>query len=177
MNLRNWALRRASMLMARRSPDMTISCAHGVYMRRWHVIPRNRLLNVYVHEFLGPDPGEHLHDHPWWSLSWVLSGSYVEVVGPVNCIEIVSHENSETVIQTVSKMREIAEGMIVFRRATSQHKVVHVSSRVTHRNITVFITGPVIRKWGFWVRGKFVPHDAYEPGEGVRVEDTADRGA
>lgn len=162
MSLRTWALRRASMLMARRRPDMTITGPEGVYLRRWHVIPRNRLLNVYVHEFLAPDPGEHLHDHPWWSVSWVLSGGYIEAV--------FARFSPFT-------LRPISEGDVVFRRASERHHVAYITPRASARTVTVFFTGPVIRKWGFWVDGRFIPHDEYQPGEGIRVEDVADRGA
>ena len=52
------------------------------YLLRWHVIPRNRLLNVYVHKFLRSDDDRALHDHPWWFVSLILRGRYDEVAGP-----------------------------------------------------------------------------------------------
>jgi hypothetical protein len=47
-------------------------------MERWHIIPRNRLFNIYLHHFLKSDYDRALHDHPWASLSIILKGEYTE---------------------------------------------------------------------------------------------------
>ena len=49
-----------------RAPDEVIGTN---YLERWHLIPRNRFFNVYLHKFSGPDSCRELHDHPWWNLS------------------------------------------------------------------------------------------------------------
>lgn len=43
------------------------------YLWRWHLVPRNKLFNVYLHVFIGGDEKIH-HDHPWSSLSVKLWG-------------------------------------------------------------------------------------------------------
>lgn len=50
------------------------------YMIRWFVIPRNPWFNIYVHKFCRDDDDRALHDHPWWFVSLVLSGSYIELL-------------------------------------------------------------------------------------------------
>src|ERR1700756_4330698 len=63
-----------------RAPDFVIISAAGdLYLRRWHVIPRNRWFNIYLHHFLRSDDDRALHDHPWWNCSILLRGRYVEV--------------------------------------------------------------------------------------------------
>ena len=37
------------------------------YLSRWHIIPRNRYFNIYLHKFVGSDDDRALHDHPWRS--------------------------------------------------------------------------------------------------------------
>jgi hypothetical protein len=44
---------------------------------RYFVIPRNRFLNIYLHNFHRSDRGE-LHDHRMGSISVVLQGRYFE---------------------------------------------------------------------------------------------------
>jgi hypothetical protein len=62
-----------------REPDLQLKRDDGrVYLNRWHLLPRNRILNVYLHQFLGSDDDRALHDHPWWFASLVLKGGYWE---------------------------------------------------------------------------------------------------
>ena len=51
--------------ITRRPADFVIGGAERPYLRRWWVIPRNRLFNVYLHQFLRSDDDRALHDHPW----------------------------------------------------------------------------------------------------------------
>jgi hypothetical protein len=60
-----------------RPPDKVIEDGKTEYLYRWHLIPRNPLLNIYLHHFLGSDK-DVLHDHPWASISFVLRGGYTE---------------------------------------------------------------------------------------------------
>src|SRR5262245_55579519 len=65
-------------LEERRAPDVIIGREGDDYLRRWYVIPRNRIFNVYMHQFIRSDDDRALHDHPWWNLSFLLNGRYVE---------------------------------------------------------------------------------------------------
>lgn len=108
-----------------RPPDFVVHNAHGPYLSRWYVIPRNRWLNVYLHRFDGSDEDRALHDHPWTSLSVMLRGEMVEV--------------------TAQGRRTIKAGAVRLRRAKFAHRLEH-AGRTTW---TLFITGPRVREWGF----------------------------
>jgi hypothetical protein len=47
------------------------------YLRRWYIIDNERLI-LMLHNICQPDNDRWLHDHPWWFLSIVLRGGYVE---------------------------------------------------------------------------------------------------
>ena len=103
------------------------------YLNRWHLIPRNRWFNIYLHQFVGADHGAHAHDHPWWNMTIKLWGDYGEI--------------------GLSRAGMLGERIIV-RAAADCHKIVDVDAPCW----TLFITGPVVRDWGFWVDGKWVKH-------------------
>lgn len=116
--------------MASRRPDVFIGGEANCYMRRWFVIPRNRLFNIYLHEFLRSDDDRALHDHPWWNVSILLQGEYTE----------------ETISAGGVHKRTIRKaGEFKFRRPTFAHRIeLHAGACRT-----LFITGPKIRVWGF----------------------------
>jgi hypothetical protein len=105
-----------------RSPDMRIG---RDYLDRWWLIPRNRLMNIYLHKFTNSDDDRALHDHPWWNLSILLKGSYRE------------H------FQGFRKIRRA--GDLIFRSAKTAHRIEVLEGPVW----TIFITGPKVRSWGF----------------------------
>ena len=110
-----------------RLPDVTIKKENGLtYLNRWFVIPRNRFLNIYLHQFLASDDDRALHDHPWFSVSFMLKG------------EIVEH--------SFKGLRIIPRFIPVFRSAKFAHRLEVVKGPVW----TLFITGPRIRSWGFY---------------------------
>ncbi|WP_236643654.1 hypothetical protein [Flavisphingopyxis soli] len=120
---------RCSRLRASRAPDFVIG---NDYLRRWWVIPRNRLFNIYHHDVLHSDEDRALHDHPWWNVSIVLAGGYFEHV-----------------IEAGGINRKVwrGPGSIVFRRAKAAHRLELPFEGA--RAFTLFITGPRIRQWGF----------------------------
>lgn len=109
-----------------RSPDFTIGSPGNPYLHRWWIIKRNNFFNIYLHHFLRSDDDRALHDHPWWNLSVLLTGRY---------LEHIPHG---------VKVRR--RGQLVLRKATHRHRVELIDGPVW----TLFITGPKIREWGFW---------------------------
>jgi hypothetical protein len=115
----------------RRPPDFIIGGHERPYLLRWFVIPRNPIINVYFHAFRRSDDDRALHDHPWINCSIILRGRYIE----------------HTIAPGGIHRREIIdEGSIKFRW----------SGRTAHRIelhdgpcLTLFITGPRYRAWGF----------------------------
>jgi hypothetical protein len=144
-----------------RGPDVIIGGKDKPYLLRWHVIPRNRFFNIYLHNFLRDDDDRALHDHPWISCSIILRGGYLE------------HQP-----QGVFSRKA---GRVYFRWATQAHRIElhrgywccwdssvwHPDSNAPVRPTwTLFITGPKVREWGFhcskgWVHWKTFcsPHD------------------
>lgn len=120
-----------------------------VYLRRWYLIPRNRLLNIYLHQFLRDDDDRALHDHPWDSVSLLVRGSYVEYTP--------DPENPER-----HRYWPYSAGDMVFRRAEYRHRL-----ELMHPEApcwTIFITGPKRRDWGFWCPQGFVPWREFTDG-------------
>ena len=113
-------------------PDKSVP----VYMERWWKIPRNWAVNIYFHIFRRSDDDRAHHDHPWWSFSIVLSGGYHE------------HEIHEGGVETATFF---GPGSMRFRwHGRMAHRVVLLpipGGELPAR--TIFITGPVLRRWGF----------------------------
>lgn len=122
------------------------------YMLRWWKIPRNPFFNMYFHHVLRSDDDRALHDHPWFSFSIVLQGGYFEhtiLAGGVH-----------------SKIW-YGPGSVKFRRAG---KCAHRLELAQDEDYdlgypelpakTIFITGPVLRRWGFHAQQRWV--DAFE---------------
>jgi hypothetical protein len=123
----------------KRVPDFIVGDARDPYLLRWWILPRNRLCNVYLHCFMRSDDDRALHDHPWYSLSLALRGEVLEhSVGP----------------DGAPSTRAIAAGAWRLRTATYAHRLELAAGAHCW---TLFLTGPVLRVWGFhcpkgWVR-------------------------
>jgi len=139
-----------------REPDFCIGGKEAPYMKRWWVIPRNRLFNIYLHNILKDDDDRALHDHPWWSISIILRGGYWE--------------------HTPAGRFWRKAGSIRFRSATASHrlelgKTSHYEKwyseslqcdcfrtrYVSAPAWTLFITGWKVRDWGFHCPKGWVP--------------------
>ena len=115
---------------SRRAPDFVIGSTDNPYLRRWWIIPRNRFFNIYLHHFLRSDDERALHDHPWINCSYLLEGEYTEW---------------SIARGGVHHKRLAKVGSLKFRRPTTAHRVeLHAGPCWS-----LFITGPVVREWGF----------------------------
>jgi len=127
----------------KRAPDFVVGDPNDPYLERWWLIPRNPLFNLYLHRISKDDDDRALHDHPWPSMTLMLQGHYNEISFryPEQWPEVCSLEN-----------RIRSPGDLIFRRAKTAHRleVLDISSRPHTPVITLFITGPVVRKWGFY---------------------------
>lgn len=130
---------RCEKIIAARAPDIVIGrSGNGAYLRRWYCVPRNPILNVYLHLFFRSDP-ETPHDHPWISLSLSLSKKLFEVA------------------PTRPGIRTIESGDVIVRGARFAHRLL-----VPERGaMTLFITGPRIRNWGFLCPGGWRLHSEF----------------
>lgn len=115
---------------ARRVPDFEIGPEGDRYLLRWWLIPRNRVFNLYLHRFQRSDDDRALHDHPWVNASLLLRGRYVE------------HTISAG---GVHRRLEYRAGNLKLRHAGYAHRVELVDGPCW----SLFMTGPVMRAWGF----------------------------
>lgn len=120
----------------------------GSRLDRWI----GRWLCVRLHHVLRSNNDRHLHDHPSWSISLVLSGGYWE---------ILPYHQSQHPVGDAAFARRVwrGPGALVFRRANHRHRLV-----VTPGNEpwTLFILGPRrAEDWGFYTPTGKVPHRQY----------------
>lgn len=127
--LANWLIARSQF----RRPNAIIGLDNpdGAYLRRWWLIPRNPVFNVYLHQFLRSDDDRALHDHPWVNCSVLLRGCYVEHTIAPGGINVRTFRMA---------------GDIVFRRSG---RMAHRVELIDGHCWTLFITGPRYREWGF----------------------------
>jgi len=121
----------------RSAPDEIIGGQDNPYMLRWWLVPRNRLMNVYLHLFLRSDDDRALHDHPWPNMSVLLRGCY-----------------SEHTIRAggVHEITEYVAGNVRLRGPWFAHRIELTSGPCW----SLFITGPKVRAWGFHCKGGWV---------------------
>lgn len=108
------------------------------FVRRWTIeTPAGRGLRL--HHFL-PDVEEMVpHDHPWWFITFVLRGGYVDVT---------TREGREV------KRDVIRAPSVRFRGRSHEHRTITYAGGAW----TVIINGASGRKWGFWPAvGRWMP--------------------
>ncbi len=127
--------------LRRRAPDFVVYTADGrPYLRRWWVIPRNPRFNIYLHHFAASDDDRALHDHPWWNISIILAGEYLEHLPGART-------------KRRKAWRPWAPWRLVFRRAAAAHRIELLPALAPGHlrpAWTLFITGRRVREWGFW---------------------------
>lgn len=119
--------------------------AESAYLTRWTLFKSERR-KVYLHAFHRSDH-DVLHDHPWAFWTLILWRGYMEEYtvpsdGPITRV----------------KTRRIWPGQILFRPATHTHRVrLHRDTQGNERTaVTLVMTGPYIRDWGFHGVGGWV---------------------
>lgn len=85
---------------------------------------RTRWFNVYLHELMAPKWDPKCHDHPWWFITVLLCGGYLE------------HSDG--------RKRRRLPGMILFRRASFSHRIITPYGK----SWSLVITGKKSAKWG-----------------------------
>ena len=159
--LPNWMLRKLlrahNDLTQGRQPDVRIPGNLDIppYMLRWWRIKRNAFFNVYYHIVRRSDDDTALHDHPWWNFSIVLEGGYYEHL---------IHEGG------VHSRTFYGPGSVRFRRSGAFAHRLELERYPDNYGFglggeekpvfTIFITGPVLRRWGFHHESGWI--DAYD---------------
>lgn len=140
------------------------------YMRRWWRIPRNAFFNIYYHIVERSDEDRALHDHPWWNFSIVLEGGYYEHL-------ILPGGVHQKTWYGPGAVRFRPSGNFAHRLELDRQLVVEGQwgpSDIHEVPVkTIFITGPVLRRWGFHHTKRWV--DAYEWDSFLESEGIANR--
>lgn len=104
------------------------------YMKRWGI--ETKRFSVRLHHWFRGDDDRHYHDHSWNFMCIVLKGSYEDIsYSIVNDITTVTHDR-------------LTAGSVRYRPADFKHIV------KTDGCWSLVLTGPEIRKFGFWVPNK-----------------------
>jgi hypothetical protein len=124
--------------MERRGSRRMIVRDEEDYLERYFIY-RGPKLSIYLHRFWASDP-DNLHDHPWWSLSYILKGGY-----------------REWFLDGTFKDRK--KGDTVLRDASTFHRVELSEGAKPGSAWTFFFTWSRQRDWGFltddgWVAAK-----------------------
>lgn len=130
-------------------PDFVIGSRQEPYLERWYLTPWSRydradpnpgwrvriaktLPQLYLHCIWRSDDDRALHDHPWFNASLILRGHYIE----------------HTIARGgVKKATRRLTGHIKMRSPFAAHRL--ELQREQGPCVTLFLTGPVMRAWGF----------------------------
>lgn len=109
-----------------------------LYLERYDVVA-TPATTIRLHHWHASDDQRAPHDHPWSNFTTVLAGRLVE--------------------HTADGITDLAPGALVVRRADQPHRI----ELVTADAWTLFVTGPIVRRWGFhtdqgWVHWTDWPH-------------------
>lgn len=128
-----------------------------MYLDRWGV-GHERIGRVFVHRMAAPDPGVDLHDHPWWFVSLVLWGGYVEQRADTRHAPTLAH-----LAEALGGNR--TRGTVRYRRPwtvrTMRLDECHTITELLRPTCwTLVVGGPRRRSWGFYLpSGYMVEHD------------------
>jgi hypothetical protein len=130
--------------------DMSIPA----YMLRWWKIKRNAFFNCYYHIVRRSDDDTALHDHPWWNFSIVLEGGYWEHT-------IERGGVHKRVFYGPGSVRFRPSGSFAHRLELERYPDNYGFGLSGEEKpvLTIFITGPALRRWGFHHENGWI--DAY----------------
>lgn len=115
--------------------NQKLGLPHCPYMRRW-VIDFGEFA-IRLHRWQSSDDHRAFHDHAWNFVTCVLYGSYLDV----------SPDGEDL----------LTPGSIRYRAASHSHTVKILKPGTW----TLVLSGPPIRRWGFWVKDKLWKRDRY----------------
>lgn len=125
------------------------------YMLRWWKIMRNAYFNCYYHIVKRSDDDTAHHDHPWFSFSIVLEGGYFEERIAPGGVHVRKWYGPGSML--FRRSGKVAHRLVLLTNGGNISVVGAPQELPVH---TIFITGPVLRRWGFHHTDQWV--DAYE---------------
>src|SRR5271167_1266544 len=124
-------------------PSLRPFCIGGEadpYLKRWFILPRNRLFCIYLHQMLRDDDDRALHDHPGNNISIVLKGGYDEHF----------FTDSPRPGERLPQIKIIrARALDVICRAAAVPHRLSLPAGV-ESSWSLFIVFRKFREWGFW---------------------------
>lgn len=148
------------------SARMRLRRADGqIYLDRWG-IEHKRVGGVFLHRMDAADPGRDLHDHPWWFVSFIVAGGYVE--------QRADTRNAPAYARLADAWPGCEPGYPVERRRWSWKTMrldeCHTITRLhRRRSWSLVIHGPTRRRWGFYLADGWMLWTRYD--EQVRGRD------
>lgn len=119
-----------------------------------------RLGAVFLHRMEAPDPGVDLHDHPWWFVSLVLRGGYTEERAAVREAAFFADVAERFPVSTHRGIvTERPAGSIKSMRLDECHRIIRLTGRTSW---SLVITGPVVRRWGFFLPSGWISEPEYD---------------
>lgn len=130
-------------------PDFVIGPVDDPYVHRWWILGRDETKpNLYLHKFFRSDDDRALHDHPWPNASWLLDGSYDEVLfdGPTP-----SDDGHPQTLPPTKVVCRAAGDLVTRPNAAFAHRICLLSKAGGGElpAVTIFATGAKEREWGF----------------------------
>lgn len=120
-----------------------------LHFQRYRII-ETKWFNIYIHYIAKSDEDEHMHDHPWDFISFILRGGYYE-------------DSIQAFWQTKDTIDKIEYESIVVcaleyikRQANIFHKITLIKP-----TWTLVFTGPRKRTWGYFVDHKWIDNITY----------------
>lgn len=144
--------------MFKRKPDITIGPPDNPYMERWHLIPRNKWFNIYLHKISRSDDDRALHDHRADNLSIILKGSYLEHTYSFWDTQRLFHFGYTSQTHDIYK-----PGRIRYRKAEEPHRL-ELLMNTEGKEVpvwTLWIKFPERREWGFWPNHEWMDWKTY----------------
>lgn len=106
----------------------------------WRSDPGRDSWRVHLHRFVRHDIDKDPHDHPWtWAVALILAGGYVEETP-----DVWEHDEGQQYAH-----RRRGPGSLRYFRGDFVHRI---DSLLDGDSWTLFVSGPVTRKWGFYDR-------------------------
>lgn len=130
----------------------------ALYLVRYTLL-WTKWLKIRIHHILLSDT-ECLHDHPWNFISIILKGGYTEEM-PYKA----TFHAPNGIMEPVKYKKWYGPGSIVVRKAEDQHRLIlnwDIEKCEPTACWTLVFMFKRRREWGFWKRGKFVPHADYK---------------
>lgn len=117
---------------------MVIDQGGEPYLRRLYLV-RTPWFQVMLHWIYQPDKDRAPHDHPWWFVSFILVGSYIEVHGTID-------ESGKWLKRTQRRLCR----WLSWKNSRDAHRILWVRSSFGWPVMTLVITGPRRKGWGFY---------------------------